>query len=169
MSRIAAIALFSLATVMTSSSASAQITKVVPVDFTVNNNFLTAGIYTFGFDSVVPGLLIIQDRTKSVKATDLSVRGLIGPGKSHTLIFQDFPNQSPPPNQCASLRESNEHRPGGEQRRFSLYFKVLSGVFLSGAVSWAMLSRWTDTEIPTHQCFALTIFHPEEESLPNTR
>jgi len=140
MSRIAAIALFSLATVMTSSSASAQIMKVVPFDFTVNNNSLPAGTYTFGFDSVVPGLLIIQDRMKSVKAADLGVRGLIGPGKPHTLIFQDLPKQPPPPNQCATLRESNEHRPGGKQRRFSLYFEVLAGVFLSRTLSWAMMS-----------------------------
>ena len=142
MSRIAAIALFVLATAMTSSSASAQIMKVVPFkvvpfDFTVNNNFLTARVYTFGFDSVVPGLRIIQDRTKNVKATDPGVRVLIGPGKPHTLIFQDSPKLSPTPNQCAGLRESNEHRPGCEQRRFSLYFKVLAGVFLGSAIPWA--------------------------------
>lgn len=158
MSRIAAIAFFALAAVMTSNSASAHIMKVVPFDFTVNNNFPPAGTYTFGFDSMAPGLLIIQDRMKSVKATDLGQRSLIGPGKPRTLIFQDFPEQPPPTNQSASQRESNEHRPAGEHRRFSLYFQVLAGVILCGVISWAMLYRSTDTETRTLQLFRLDDF-----------
>ena len=143
MSRIAAIALFVLATVMTSSSASAQIIKVVPFDFNVNNSMPT-GTDTFGFDSVIPRLVIIQSRMGSKLATDLGARVLIGTGTLRTLIFQDLPKQPPPPFQCASPRS-------GEQRRFKLYVEIAASVFLCVITSWAMLDRWTDTETRTHQ------------------
>lgn len=153
MSRIAAIAMFVFATVMTSSSASAHIIKVVPFDFNVNHNLLPAGTDAFGFDSVVLGLVIIQSRMNSEMATDLAVRVLIGPGKLRTLTFQDLPKQPPPPNHFASPRS-------GEQRRFKLYFGIAAGVFLCVITSWAMLDRWTDTETQTHQLLRLKDLSP---------
>ena len=56
MNRITAIALFALATLTTSTSATAQRNVMdvnVPFNFTVNGTFLAAGTYTFGFDSTV--------------------------------------------------------------------------------------------------------------------
>ena len=96
MNRIAAIALFALATLMTSSSATAQrniIEVDVPFNFTINNTSLPAGTYTFGFDSMYPDLLIIRDRTTEVKAKDFGLRGLIGPGSPRTLIFHQYGSQ----------------------------------------------------------------------------
>lgn len=96
MKRIAAIALFVAATVMTAGSAQAQgnfMQVNVPFNFTVNDVFLPAGTYSFGFDSMVPELLIIRDRMQSVKATDLGQSGLTGPGKPRTLIFHRYGDQ----------------------------------------------------------------------------
>jgi len=153
MSRMAAIAMFVLATVTTSSCASAHIIKVVPFDFNVNNNLLPVGSGAFGLDSVVPRLVIIQSRMSSEMATDIAVRVLIGPGKLRTLTFQDLSKQPPPPNQFASPRS-------GEQRRFKLYFEIAAGVFLCVITTWAMLDRWTDTESQAHKLFRLKDFSP---------
>jgi hypothetical protein len=49
---------------------------------------------------------------------------------------QDSPNEPAPPAQCASLQESGEYQPAGEQRRFPLYLEILAGVFLCGLISW---------------------------------
>lgn len=64
MNRIAAIAVFAGATLMTASSARAQGSVVkanVPFNFTVNDTVLPAGNYTFGFDLMCPDMLIIRD------------------------------------------------------------------------------------------------------------
>ena len=93
MNRIVAIALFTLAAMVASSSAIAQRNVIevnVPFNFTVNNTHLPAGAYTFGSDSLYPDLLIIRDRTKNVKARYLGQRGSIGAGKPHSLIFLGY-------------------------------------------------------------------------------
>jgi hypothetical protein len=96
MNRIAAIALLAIATSMTSASASAQsaVLKVdVPFDFAVSNNVLPAGSYTLGFDPAHPSVLLIEDRTKSVKARAFVERGLIGRGTLHTVTFHRYGGQ----------------------------------------------------------------------------
>ena len=96
MNRIAAIALFALATLMTSSSATAQRNVIevnVPFNFTVNDAFLPAGTYTFGLDSMVPDLLIIRDGMNSVRVRDLGERGSISAGKPRMLIFHHYGSQ----------------------------------------------------------------------------
>jgi hypothetical protein len=93
MNRIAAIALFVGATLMTASSATAQsnLVKVnVPFDFTVNNTFLPAGSYIFGFDSSHPDLLVIRDQRNAVRALDFGQRGSFGQGNRHALIFHRY-------------------------------------------------------------------------------
>jgi hypothetical protein len=93
MKRIAAIALLATATLMTAGNASAQsaVLKVdVPFDFTVNNTFLPAGNYTFGFDSMLPNALIVEDRTKTVRARAYILRGSIGAGREDRLVFHRF-------------------------------------------------------------------------------
>ena len=93
MNRIAAIALLALATSMTAGSASAQsaLLKVdVPFDFTVNGAALRAGNYSFGFDSMVPDLLIVRDGANSVMAKSIGERGAIGAGMPRTLIFHRY-------------------------------------------------------------------------------
>jgi hypothetical protein len=93
MNRVAAIALFAITTLMMAGSASAQsaVLKVsVPFSFTVNSTFLPAGNYTFGFDSVHPNMLIVLDRTKSVRATAYVQRGSIDQGREDKLIFHRY-------------------------------------------------------------------------------
>ena len=51
-------------------------------------------------------------------------------------MSQDSPKQLPTPDECASLRESDEYRPAGKHRRFPLYLVILAGVFLCGLISW---------------------------------
>jgi len=96
MNRIAAIALLALATSMTAGSASAQsaVLKVdVPFNFSVSDTFLPAGSYGLGFDPAHPNVLLIEDRTKSVKARAYVERGLIGRGTLHTLTFHRYGGQ----------------------------------------------------------------------------
>jgi hypothetical protein len=96
MNRMAAIALFALATLMMSSSATAQgnvLRANVPFNFTINGTLLPAGTYSFEFGSMVPHLLVIRDRRRSVKATDLGQPCLTGPGRPHTLIFHRYGDQ----------------------------------------------------------------------------
>lgn len=96
MNRIAAIALFVGATLMTASSATAQssVIKVnVPFAFTVNNTSLPAGSYIFGFDSAHPDLLVIRDEKNAVRALDFGQRGSLGQRKSHALIFHRYGDQ----------------------------------------------------------------------------
>jgi hypothetical protein len=93
MNRIAAIALLAIATSMTAGSASAQsaVLKVdVPFNFSVSDTFLPAGSYALGFDPAHPNVLLIEDRTKSVKARAYVERGLIGRGTLHTLTFHRY-------------------------------------------------------------------------------
>jgi hypothetical protein len=93
MNRITAIALFTIATLMTAGHANAQsaVLKVnVPFDFTVNSTFLPAGNYTFSFDTLLPNTLIIQDRAKNVRARAYILRGSIGAGREDSLIFHRF-------------------------------------------------------------------------------
>ncbi|MGA3068598.1 MAG: hypothetical protein ABSD43_00065 [Terracidiphilus sp.] len=96
MNRIAAIALFAGATLMTASSATAQSNAVevnVPFNFTVNNTFLPAGSYTLGFDPLFPDELIVRDRAKNVKATVFGQRGSLGPWRPGSLIFHQYGGQ----------------------------------------------------------------------------
>jgi hypothetical protein len=93
MNRIAAIALVVGTALITAGNAAAQsgvIEVDVPFNFTVNSTSLPAGSYTFGFDSVLPDLLVVRDRAKNLKAQDLGQRGSIGPGKPGTLIFHRY-------------------------------------------------------------------------------
>jgi hypothetical protein len=96
MNRIAAIALLAIATSMTAVNASAQsaVLKVdVPFKFTVSNTFLPAGSYSLSFDPAHPNVLLIEDRTSSVKARAYVERGLIGRGSLHTLTFHRYGGQ----------------------------------------------------------------------------
>jgi hypothetical protein len=65
----------------------------VPFDFTVNGAALRAGNYSFGFDSMVPDLLIIRDGANSVMAKSIGERGAIGAGMPRTLIFHRYGGQ----------------------------------------------------------------------------
>ncbi len=94
MNRIIALAIFTGATLITAVSAAAQSDVVevnVPFNFTVNNTSLPAGDYTF--DITDPGLLVIRDHSKNVKATEFGQRGSIAPGKPNALIFHRYGNQ----------------------------------------------------------------------------
>jgi hypothetical protein len=96
MNRIVAIAVFALAAFTTGSCAKAQSAVIevnVPFNFTVSNTFLSAGTYTFGFDSRDPDLLIIRDRTMEVKAKELGECGAIDTGRPRTLIFHHYGSQ----------------------------------------------------------------------------
>ncbi|MGA7343192.1 MAG: hypothetical protein WBE72_00140 [Terracidiphilus sp.] len=96
MNRIGAIALFVAATMISAGSAAAESNTFevnVPFNFTVNNTSLPAGIYTIGVDVLHPDVLILRDRTKSVKASGLGERGPIGAGKPRTLIFHGYDGQ----------------------------------------------------------------------------
>jgi len=96
MNRIAAIALFAGATLMTASSATAQRNVIevnVPFNFTVNNTFLPAGSYILGFDPLFPDELIVRDRAKNVKAKVFGQRGSLGPGRPSSLIFHQYGGQ----------------------------------------------------------------------------
>lgn len=96
MNRIAAITLIATAILMTAGNASAQsaVLKVdVPFSFTVNGAALPAGNYSFGFDSMVPDLLIVRDGANSVKARSVGERGSIGAGEPRTLIFHRYGGQ----------------------------------------------------------------------------
>jgi hypothetical protein len=96
MNRIAAIALLAIATSMTAGNASAQsaVLKVdVPFSFSVSDTFLPAGSYALGFDPAHPNVLLIEDRTRSVRARAFVERGLIGRGALHTLTFHRYGGQ----------------------------------------------------------------------------
>ena len=93
MNRIIAIALLATATLMTAGNANAQsaVLKVnVPFSFTVDKTFLPAGNYIFGFDSMLPNTLIIEDRTKTVRARAYILRGSIAEGREDSLIFHRY-------------------------------------------------------------------------------
>lgn len=93
MIRIVAVALLAGAAFVTGSCAKAQgavIEVDVPFNFTINNTFLSAGTYTFGFDSMIPELLVIRDRTMEVKAKGLGQRGSIDQRTPRTLIFHHY-------------------------------------------------------------------------------
>lgn len=96
MKRIAAIALIVGATLMMANSATAQSSLVkvnVPFAFTVNNTYLPAGSYIFGFDSSHPDLLVIRDQKNAVKAWDTGQRDTFGQGNPHALIFHRYGDQ----------------------------------------------------------------------------
>jgi hypothetical protein len=96
MNRIVAIALFSIAILLTAGSASAQgavLKADIPFNFSVSDTFLPAGSYAIGFDQAHPNVLLIEDRTKSVKARAYVERGLIGRGALHTLTFHRYGGQ----------------------------------------------------------------------------
>ncbi len=96
MNRIATIVFLVAAAVMTASSATAQhnlIEANVPFNFTVNNTSLPAGSYTFGFDSMYPGLLVIRDRTKSARARVIGRSGSVDRGTNDMLIFHRYYGQ----------------------------------------------------------------------------
>jgi hypothetical protein len=96
MNRIAAIALIVGATFMTANSAMAQSSLVkvdVPFAFTVNNTYLPAGSYLFGFDATHPELLVIRDRKYAIKAWDFGQPESVSQGNPHALIFHRYDNQ----------------------------------------------------------------------------
>lgn len=97
MNRIAAIALFIAAAFVTPGIVAAQsggFEVNIPFDFNVNNTLLPAGSYTIGMDILMhQDVLVIRDRTKTVKATDFGESGLIGPGTPHSLIFHQYGGQ----------------------------------------------------------------------------
>lgn len=93
MNRIAAIALFVAAALITAGNAAAQrgvIEVNVPFSFTVSSTSLPAGSYTFGFDSARPDLLVIRDQKTDLKALDFGQRGATSSGKPATLIFHRY-------------------------------------------------------------------------------
>lgn len=62
----------------------------VPFSFTVNSTSLPAGNYMFDFDPMLPNTLVIEDRTKSVRARVFILRGSIREGREERLIFHRF-------------------------------------------------------------------------------
>jgi hypothetical protein len=96
MKRIAAIALFVAATLLTASRAVAQDHRViatVPFNFTVSDSWLPAGTYTIGFNSTAPNILSILDRAKSI---NISALGMTYPRDSEEiakLVFRKYGNQ----------------------------------------------------------------------------
>jgi hypothetical protein len=96
MNRIAAIALFSVVVLMTAGRATAQSHSIevkVPFTFIVNNTSLPPGSYFIDFDRMHPEVLMLRDRTHSVKAQDLGLRGSIGTGRPNTLMFHRYGSQ----------------------------------------------------------------------------
>ncbi len=96
MNRIAAIALLVIATSITAGNASAQsvVLKVdVPFNFSVGDTLLPAGSYAVGFDQAHADVLLIEDRTRTVRAMAYVERGLIGRGTLHTLTFHRYGGQ----------------------------------------------------------------------------
>jgi hypothetical protein len=96
MNRIAATALLAATALISAASGAAQSSTIevnVPFSFAVNNSLLPAGSYTFGFDSMVPDLLVVRDRTNGIKARDLGQRGSMGQGKPRSLIFHRYGNR----------------------------------------------------------------------------
>ncbi len=93
MNRIAAIALFATATLMTAGNANAQrdfVTVDVPFSFTVNSTSLPAGIYTVCFDTMLPDWVVIQDQAKNVRARLWVLRGPFRAGREDRLIFHRY-------------------------------------------------------------------------------
>lgn len=93
MNRTIAVVLFATATWMAGPRAPAQakeLTVDIPFSFTVNNTVLPAGSYTLGFDSTSRNRLIIQGRTRSIRALAFVQRGFIGEGKEDGLIFHRY-------------------------------------------------------------------------------
>ena len=127
MKRITAIALLAIATLMTAGTANAQrdVLKVdVPFNFTVNSTVLPAGNYTFGFDSMLPNTVIVQDQAKSVRARFYVLRGPIGPRTEDRLIFHRYGGESflsevhfDSASNGVSLPESKLERLAGEGNR----------------------------------------------------
>jgi hypothetical protein len=96
MKRIAAIALFVAATLLTAGSAVAQDHRViatVPFNFTVNDSWLPAGTYTIVSDSTSPNILSIRDRAKSVYISAMSLTDPSDSEKVSKLVFHRYGNQ----------------------------------------------------------------------------
>jgi hypothetical protein len=96
MKRIAAIALFVAATLLTAGRAVAQdhrIIATVPFNFTVSDSLLPAGTYTIGFNSTAPNILSILDRAKSINISALGRTYPRDPEKVAKLVFHRYGNQ----------------------------------------------------------------------------
>jgi hypothetical protein len=73
---------------------------------------------------------------------------------------QDSQKQPCLPDQCASLRGSDEYQLAGEQRRFPLYLEILAGVFLCGLISWGD-AMWTQaSEASVDHVFEIATIRP---------
>jgi hypothetical protein len=90
MKRIAAVALFVAATLITTGSAWAQdhaVKATVPFNFTLNGNTLPAGSYTIASDSTNAGTLSIRNRQEGVNAWVLGMIDSTNTGKAGQLVF----------------------------------------------------------------------------------
>ena len=96
MKRIAAIALFVAATLLTTGSAVAQDHRViatVPFNFTVNDSSLPAGTYTIGSNSDNPNMLSIREWAKSVHIVTMGLTNPRDSEKVGKLVFHRYGNQ----------------------------------------------------------------------------
>jgi hypothetical protein len=96
MKRIAAIALFVAATLLTAGRAVAQDHRVratVPFNFTVGDSSLPAGTYMIGFNSTAPNILSILDRAQSINISALGRTYPRDPEPVAKLVFHRYGNQ----------------------------------------------------------------------------
>jgi len=96
MKRIAAIALFVAATLLTTGNAVAQDHRVkatIPFNFAVNDSWLPAGTYTIDSDANSPNLLKIRDRANSVHILAMGLPDTRDSEKVGKLVFHRYGNQ----------------------------------------------------------------------------
>jgi hypothetical protein len=96
MNRIATLALFAAAALVSAGSAMAQdhgVAVNVPFDFTINNTSLPAGNYTVGTDVDHPHMLVLRDQKNTVKALGVGMYDVEQPGKSGSLVFHQYGEQ----------------------------------------------------------------------------
>jgi hypothetical protein len=92
MKRITAIALFTLANLVTVGSVLAQDPSVeasVPFAFTVGTKLLPSGIYTISFQDRTPEVLLIQNRAQGI-ATFIPAHADVRQSKHGELVFHKY-------------------------------------------------------------------------------
>ncbi len=93
MNRIATLALFAAAALVTASSAMAQdhgVAVNVPFDFNINNTALPAGNYIVGTDVNHPHMLVLRDQSNTVKALGVGMYDTKQSGQSGSLVFHQY-------------------------------------------------------------------------------
>lgn len=96
MKRIAAIALFVLASLITAGTAKAQdhaVQATVPFNFTVSGSIVPAGTYTIRSSATSPNVLNVTAREKSIHILVMGQTDSSDPGTDNKLVFHKYGNQ----------------------------------------------------------------------------